>query len=54
MRKTFGAAAPADNGPDFDLELAEFSARQMEAVKLLDHAKAGFALPGNGYSWFTD
>jgi len=27
-------AAPADKGPDFDLEFAKFSARQMEAVKL--------------------
>ena len=32
MRTT--PAAPADKGPDFDLELAKFSARQTEAVKL--------------------
>jgi hypothetical protein len=52
MRTT--PAAPADKGPDFDLELAKFSPRQMDAVKLLDHAQAGFAISENGYSWFTD
>jgi hypothetical protein len=46
--------APTEKSPDFELELAEFSARQMEAVKFLDHAQADFAIPGNGYSWFTD
>jgi len=46
MRKQFGAAAPVEKGPDFDTEIAKFTARQMEAVRALDSGATKFLLYG--------
>jgi len=56
LRKPSGAAAQVEKGPDFDLDLAKFSPRQMEAVRLLDSGKIKFLLYGGalggGKSYF--